>query len=295
MQRALSKEVLRNIRQIQIKMDHLATDILAGMYRSAFKGRGMEFEEVREYQTGDEIRSIDWNVTARMNHPYIKIFREERELTVILMVDVSASLHFGTIKSLKSTLVAEIAAVLAFSGIKNQDKIGLILFSEQVEKYLPPKKGTRHVLRLIRDLMVHQAKNKGTNIASALAYLAKVQKKACVVFLFSDFVSPNFAPQATIIAKKHDLIAIHVSDPRESIIPPIGLLQVEDLETGEMTLVDTDNQEFQAQLAKSFSQRVSNVKKTIESAGGSWIDVTTAKPYLLALRKFFKQREAKIR
>lgn len=291
MERELSKEVLRNIRRIQIKMDHLATDFLAGLYRSAFKGKGMEFEEVRAYQPGDEIRSIDWNVTARMNYPYVKHFREERELSIILAVDISSSLKFGTVNTLKSALVAEIAAVLAFSGIKNQDKIGLILFSEEVEHYLPPKKGIRHVLRLIRDLMVAKPKKRGTSVAAALAYLGKVQKKRCVVFLLSDFLCADFSKEASIIAKKHDLIAIHASDPREQIFPNAGLIHLQDLESGQNALVDSSEKGFQKKASDLFEARKLRPKKVLERLNASWIEVRTDQPYLLALRKFLIKRK----
>lgn len=286
----LTRETLKNIRRIHIKMEHLATDLLAGMYRSAFKGKGMEFEEVREYQEGDDIRSIDWNVTARMNHPYVKNFREERELTVMLLVDISSSLQFGTKDRLKSEIIAEIAAVLAFSGIKNQDKIGLILFSDGVEEYLPPKKGTRHVLRIIRDLLVYKPKGKRTNIINALTFLGKVQKHASVVFLLSDFICPDFRHEAAILAKRHDLIGIHISDPAEWQFPPVGLVHFQDLETEKEVYVDTSQP-----LNLNEDKRLESYRKLFAEINASLIEVTTDESYISSLRKFFKMRKEKLR
>lgn len=295
MEGSLSKETLQSIRRIHIKMEHLANDLLAGLYRSAFKGKGMEFEEVRPYQSGDEIRSIDWNVTARMQAPYVKHFREERELSIFLVVDISSSLRFGTKNVLKSALIAEIAAVLAFSGIKNQDKIGLILFSEEVEHYLPPKKGIRHVLRLIRDLMIVKPKKRGTSVAKSLSFLAKVQKKPCVVFLLSDFFCPDFSKEVSLVAKKHDLIAVHVSDPIENAIPNIGLVQIQDLENEVVRLIDTSDHTFISESEKKREAKKIEVKKIIEKVNGSWIEVQTDQSYLLALRKFLLKRKRGMR
>lgn len=287
----LSKEDLRKVRKIQLKMDHIATDLLAGMYRSRFKGRGMEFEEVREFQTGDEVRSVDWNVTARMGTPYVKLFREERELTVILLVDISASTRFGSRNQLKSTILSEIGAGLAFSGIKNQDKIGLILYSDHVEHYLPPAKGVRHVLRLIRDLIAFPAKGRGTNLENALNFLGKVQKKEAVIFLLSDFLSEeDKESELKAIARKHDLIAISVQDPLEKQLPNVGLLPVLDLETGKEELIDTTTPALNASLGEHFSENLRLAKKQIEKSGGSWIQVKTDVPYIGALRKFFMQK-----
>lgn len=273
-------------------MDQIATDLIAGMYRSAFKGRGMEFEEVREYQQGDEVRSIDWNVTARMGTPFVKVFREERELTVMLLVDISSSTRFGSVNALKTTLLSEIGAVLAFSGIKNQDKIGLILFSDEVEHYLPPAKGIRHVLRLIADLMAFPSKDRGTNIAKALQFFGKIQKKRCVAFLLSDFItSQPLQSDIRTIAKVHDLIAIGIYDPLEAKIPSSGLIPLKDLETGEQALVDTTSPFFRSELQEEHLAKVKETKQLFEGSGGSWIEVATDKPYLLALRKFFLMRE----
>lgn len=290
--KGLTQEDLRKIRKVQLKMDQIATDLIAGMYRSAFKGRGMEFEEVREYQQGDEIRSIDWNVTARMGTPFVKIFREERELTVMLLVDISSSTRFGSRNALKTTILSEIGAVLAFSGIKNQDKIGLILFSSVVEHYLPPAKGIRHVLRLIADLMAFPAIEQGTDIAKALQFLGKIQKKRCVAFLLSDFITEQpLGNDIKAISRIHDLIAIGIHDPLEGKIPSVGLLQVKDLESGEEDLIDTSSSFFREKLQAEQALKIKETKQLFESSGGSWIEVATDKPYLLALRKFFLSRE----
>lgn len=291
--RVLSKEKLQHIRKIQLKMDHIAQDMLAGMYRSRFKGRGIEFEEVREFQTGDEVRSVDWNVSARMGSPYVKLFCEERELTVILMVDISASTRFGSRNMLKNTILSEIGAGLAFSGIKNQDKIGLILFSDHVEHYLPPAKGIRHVLRLIRDLIAFPAVSRGTNLEAALDFLGKVQRKRAVVFLLSDFLfNASISVESKILAKKHDLIAIGVHDPLEVRFPNVGLLPLHNLETGEELLLDTSSSALNPQLKEQFIEMRLRARKEVEKFGGSWIEVSTDVPYIAALRKFFLQKRA---
>lgn len=290
----LTPEELKRIRKVQLKMDHIATDILAGMYRSAFKGRGMEFEEVREFQTGDEVRSVDWNVTARMGTPYVKLFREERELTVILMIDISASTKFGSKSALKSDILHEIGAVLAFSGIKNQDKIGLILFSDHVEHYLPPAKGVRHVLRLIRDIMAFPAQGKKTNLESALRFLGKVHRKRCVVFLFSDFLDDSkWENEMAVIANTHDLIAISITDPREKEIPKAGLIRFMDLESGREMLVDTTSKAINQLLSNSHDLSLTRAKKTIETNHGTFVQLSTDRPWLIDLKKFFLSRVKK--
>lgn len=284
----LKSEELRKIRKVQLKMERLATDLLAGMYRSTFKGRGMEFQEVREYQSGDDVRSIDWNVTARMGSPFIKLFTEERELTVILLVDISASTRFGSQSELKSSVLNEIGSVLAFSGIKNHDKIGLLLFSDHVEHYLPPAKGSQHVLRLIRDLMAYTGKGKGTSLDIALRFLSTVQKKQCVLFLLSDFIGiSNSRNEVSVTAKTHDFIAICIHDPLEQAFPQVGLVQIQDLETDEETLLDTNSPALNAHLNLYFQTRINQTKKMVEQGGGSWIHVRTDKPYINPLRKFF--------
>lgn len=288
---AATEELFKKIRRIEIQTTHLAADILAVSWRSAFRGKGMEFEEVREYQTGDEVRSIDWNVTARMNHPYVKSFREERELTVLLAVDVSASALFGSGKVLKKDLIAEISAVIAFSAIKNNDKVGLILFSDTVEKYIPPRKGVRHVLRVIRELLGYIPSQKGTDIAAALDFIGEVQRRAGICFLISDFIATGYAKPLSIIAKKHDLISIAVTDPFETTFPAMGLIQMTDLETGKSALVDTSDNSVREHLQKSTQERLAHHRQLMHRVGGGHIDIRTDQPYLPPIKKFFKIRE----
>ena len=289
------QNLYKKIHRIQILSTQLATDVLAGAYRSAFKGLGMEFEEVREYQTGDDIRSIDWNVTARMNHPYIKKFQEERELTVILVVDVSASLRFGSRDQLKSEVVAEIGAALAFSAIKNHDKVGLILFSEIIEKYVPPGKGVRHVLRIIRELLVFKPKQRGSNLKGALAFLGRVQRKAGICFVLSDFLCSDYAHEAALIAQKHDLISICLTDPYENVFPKISLVSLADLESRETSLLDTSVNQTQSQFKEETTLRIKRNKQLMHKLNAGFIEVHTYKPYMLPLRKFFKLRERGMR
>jgi len=289
----IPSEVFKHIRRIEIATTRLADDLMVGAYHSAFKGRGMEFEEVREYIPGDDIRTIDWNVTARTSDPYVKNFREERELTVMLVVDISASSRFGTGEQSKSEVIAEIAAVLAFTAIKNNDKVGLLLFSDIVEEYIPPKKGLRHVLRVIRDLLVFKPKNKGSNLKVPLDFLGKVQRRRCVCFLISDFMLEIRAHELAVTAKRHDLISICVSDPMEKNIPEIGLLNVCDLETGEMYIVDTSHPDVIKNTQKKYMKRVSTIKSTMQKIGGGFILVKTNESYAEPLRKFFTLRKVK--
>jgi uncharacterized protein (DUF58 family) len=289
----VSQDLFRKIRKIQIHSTQLANDILAGAWHSAFKGRGMEFEEVREYQTGDEIRSIDWNVTARMNHPFVKVFREERELTVILIVDVSASSRFGSQNQLKRELIAEIGAVLAFSAIKNNDKVGLILFSEDIEKYIPPKKGIRHVLRVIRELLVFKPKGIGTNLQKALDFTGTVLRKSSICFLISDFICTLHQQELSILAKKHDFIAINVSDPYELEFPKVDLIHLVDLETGTGSIVDASDDNVQSSFKESSLKRIEAVEKMMRNIGADFMNIRTDLPYVVPMRKFFKGREIK--
>jgi len=284
-------ELFKNIRRIEIYTTRTVNDILAGAYHSAFKGRGMEFEDVREYQPGDEVRSIDWNVTARFNHPYVKSYREERELTVMLLVDVSASSRFGTRQRLKSELIAEIGAVLAFSAIKNNDKIGLILFSSTIEKYIPPNKGTRHVLRVIRELLAFKPQYEGTDVSAALHFLGKVQRKQGVCFVISDFISPNYSQEATLCAKRHDLITIAVTDPVEQSFPNMGMVSIRDLETGKLSLVDTSDKEVRKIFTQRSFERLQKHQQLMGKIGAGFIDIRTDKDYAYAIRSFFKLRE----
>ena len=284
-----SSELFQKIHRIQIVSAHLAKNILAGAYRSAFKGKGMEFEEVREYQTGDDIRSIDWNVTARMNHPYVKNFREERDLTVILVVDISGSTHFGGHHGLKSTLIAELGGVLAFSAIKNNDRIGLLLFSDTVEKYIPPSKGTRHVLRIIRELLAFKPVKKGSDLKIALDFLGKVQTKSSICFLISDFLFPPCTKEMAITAAKNDLVAIMVLDGHEFHLPNLGLTQFQDSEKGNTLLIDTSKTTLRTE------NHQKEVKSVLNKIGADLINIRTDQPYIPALRKFFRIREERKR
>lgn len=269
-------------------MEKLASGLFSGLYRSHFKGRGIEFEEVRAFQTGDEVRSIDWNVTARMGTPYIKLFREERELTLILMLDISGSMEFGSRDQLKRDLLSEIGAIFAYSGIKNRDRVGLILYTDKIEHYVPPQKGLRSLLRLIRDLILFPATSRGTDLESALSFLGKVQKKRSVVILLSDFIhSGNGKLASSIIAKKHDLIAIAVQDPLERVIPAVGLLECKDLESDERIICDP------TEACSIEPKGREGLKSAIEKSGGSWIEVQTDKPYLPKLMRFLSARRGR--
>ena len=274
-----------SIQRIQIQTNHLAKDLLAGLYRSAFKGHGLEFEEVREYQPGDEIRSIDWPVTSHMNTAYVKLFREERELTVILLVDVSNSTLFGGAELTKKELITEIAGVLAFSAIKNNDKVGLILFAGDVEKYIPPRNSVRHVLRVIRELLSYKATTNGTNIAKALEFLGNVHQRSCVCFLFSDFITPSFSKEVAVIAKRHDLIGIAVSDPLEESLPNSSYISMRDLESGKTLLVGA-----QPRLKEDTQARINEQKKLMERIGAGFIELHTNRDYIPVLKKFFNLR-----
>ena len=289
----IPEDVFKTIRRIQIRTTRTVNDMLAGSYHSAFKGRGMEFEDVREYQPGDEVRSIDWNVTARMNHPYVKNFREERELTVMLLVDVSASSSFGSTRKTKAEYLAEIGAVLAFSAIQNNDKVGLILFSDQVEKYIPPKKGVRHVLRVIRELLVFKAKSQGTDINAALNFLGKVQKRQGVCFLISDFLAPDFSTALTLTTKRHDLIALSISDPHETTFPNVGLARIQDLETGKTAWVDTSLPRVREQLKQRAEKRKAEQRRMIEKGGGGYLELCTNLSYADRLHVFLERRQRK--
>lgn len=289
----ISKEAFKQIRSIQIKATRNVNDLFGGIYRSVFKGKGLEFEDVREYEPGDEIRSIDWNVTGRMQNTFVKNYREERELSVMLVVDISASSRFGHASHLKSELISEIAALLAFSAIKNQDKVGLILFTDQIELFLRPKKGSRHVLRIIRELLYFQPKHLGTNLQKALVFLGQVQRHHTICFLISDFISNNFGHELTLTAKKHETIAIHVYDDYEKQLPSIGLLSLHDLESNEQKLVDSSENGMQEAFQKASRERFKELRKTIFSSGADYICIQTNESYTKALQKFFKKRGCK--
>jgi uncharacterized protein (DUF58 family) len=290
----ISKELARKIRFIQIYTTKVVNDVLAGEYESVFKGRGMEFDEVREYQVGDDVRSIDWNVTARAGKPFIKIFREERELTVIFIVDLSASGSFGSVSQTKNELAAEICALLAFAAIKNNDKVGLIVFTDHVEMFIPPGKGARHVLRVIREILSFHPRRSMTDIAKALDYLGRVQSRRAVVFLISDFQALGFEKTLRVLGRKHDLIAISVSDPRESSMPDVGLLELEDAETGEMITIDTHSREVLRQYETLASKRATEIGGMLRSIGIDQIRIETGKAYIRDLMAFFRNRERRM-
>ncbi len=283
-------ELLKRVRKIEIKTRGLTNHIFAGEYHSAFKGRGMAFSEVREYQYGDDIRSIDWNVTARFNHPYVKIFEEERELTVMLVIDVSGSRDFGTSLRLKKTLIAELAAIIAFSAIQNNDKIGAILFTDKVEKFIPPKKGRQHTLRVIRELIEFEPQNKTTNIAEGLRYLTNAIKKRSIAFAISDFISPDFEDALSIANRKHDLVALRIYDRREAEIPSLGLVQAKDAETGKFTWVDTSDKFVRDSYLKWWNSRQISLNNMFSKSGVDNVMIRTDEDYVKPLIKLFKQR-----
>lgn len=285
--------MLKRVRKIEIKTRGLSRNIFAGEYHSAFKGRGMTFSEVREYQYGDDIRNIDWNVTARYSHPYIKIFEEERELTVMLLVDVSASRHFGTVSRLKKNQMTEIAAVLAFSAIQNNDKIGVIFFSDRIEKFIPPKKGRTHTLHIIRELIDFQPEYKATHIAEALQYLTNAIKKRCTCFLLSDLIDEHPWEQALTIAnRKHDVVALRIYDRREQEIPPLGLMYLTDAETGEQLWVDTSSRKVQAALREEVQRQEAEILRIVKKAGVDMASIRSDEDYVRSLIALFKRRGA---
>jgi len=285
------RELLKKVRRIQISTKHAVNDVFAGQYHSTFKGRGMEFDEVREYVPGDDIRSIDWNVTARTGSPHIKKFVEEREMTVMLVVDISASNLFGSCTQMKRDLAAEVAAVLAFSAIRNNDRIGLILFAEEVEKYIPPKKGTRHVLRLIREMLSHEPQGKGTNAAPALDYLNHISNRKNVTFLISDFMfSDEYEKLLKITARRHDLISVVIGDKREIAWPDIGVINWRDAETGEHILVDSSSRKVRNQLGLEQTRRAEVIDEMHRKAGIDTIRLFAGEPYERQFSQFFRKR-----
>ncbi|MGI6166164.1 MAG: DUF58 domain-containing protein [Limnochordia bacterium] len=286
----LPKELVRKLRRIHIYTDRLVDEALAGQYASAFKGSGMEFSEVRQYQPGDEVRSIDWNVTARMGEPFVKTYVEERELTVMLLVDGSASTRFGTADQLKSDLMAEFCAVLGFSAMKNNDRVGLGIFTDQIELFVPPRKGRRNILRLIREVLYFQSKNKATDIDMALSYARKVLRRRAVIFLISDFEDVGYEKGLKIGQKHHDIIAVRVLDQRERYMPKLGLVSFVDPETGKQVLVDTSNPHVHRQLHQRFNQRDETQTDLFKSCRTDWIDIAPGQDYVPALRSFFAAR-----
>lgn len=288
---AIPREIFQQVRQIQIRTGRMVSDLLAGAYTSAFKGRGMEFEDVREYQPGDEVRSIDWNVTARMQFPHVKNFREERELTVILVVDLSASGEFSSVKKSKRRLLAEIAALLALSAVQNNDRVGLLLFTDRVEKFLPPKKGVSYALRLIRELLAYRPIGRGTDLTGALAYLGRIQKRRGICFVLSDFMTADPSQQLTLTAQRHDLVSVCMSDPKEMEFPKVGLVEVMDLESGKRRLIDTSRKEAREKLRSAAQERIEKLRQLMDRIGGGFIDLQTNGDHLLAIRSCFARRE----
>jgi uncharacterized protein (DUF58 family) len=290
-------EVLKKIRRIQIKTARLVTDVFAGQYESVFKGRGIEFDEVREYYPGDDVRSIDWNVTARTGHPYIKKFIEERQLTMMLLLDASGSCRFGTVNRLKSELIAQLCAVLAFSAIKNNDKVGLIIFTDRIEKVILAKKGLRHVLRVIKEALYYRPDSVGTDIPAALEYLDKITPRRTVSFLISDFITDEDALKKplSIANKRHDMIAVYVRDPRESYLPKVGIVGVRGSETGQQIEFDTRDDSFLDKYKKMAREQFEKRQRVFKSIGVDCINVSTDKPYTEELIKFFRKRERRFR
>lgn len=289
-----ANELLKKVRKIEIKTRGLSQNIFAGEYHSAFKGRGMTFSEVREYQYGDDIRDIDWNVTARHNHPYIKVYEEERELTVMLLVDVSGSRLFGAVGEEKRAMIAEIAATLAFSAIQNNDKIGVIFFSDKIEKFIPPKKGRKHILFIIRELLDFTPESRGTDIALALRYMTDALKKRCTTFLISDFIdSHDYSQALTIASGKHSVFAIQVYDKRDAKLPNVGLMRLADLETGAECWVDTNRKTTRNAYAKWWYERQQDMNVTLKRANVDAVSVATDEDYVIALRNLFKNRVAR--
>jgi uncharacterized protein (DUF58 family) len=296
-----AKDILKKVRQIEIRTSRLVNDSLAGEYHSVFKGRGMDFDEVREYVPGDEVRAIDWNVTARAGRPFVKKFTEERELTILLAVDVSASGNFGSGTQSKRQMAAELASVLAFSAIRNSDKVGLVLFSDQIEQYIPPKKGRQHVLRVIREILFFEPQSRGTDIVRALDFANQVTSRRAIMFLISDFELPNqdqaladVRRAVRLASRRHDVVALHVHDLREAELPDIGQLAVEDAETGELIELDTTDERVRSRFAELAQQRVENLRRALAGEGVDTLNLDTREPYEPALRSFFKNRERRM-
>jgi uncharacterized protein (DUF58 family) len=291
----LPAELMRQIRRLQLRARRAVQTLLGGEYHSVFKGTGLSFEEVREYQPGDEVRSIDWNVTARMGSPFIKRFVEERELTVLLLVDVSGSQRFGTQHHAKRTVAAELAALIAFSAIANNDRVGLIASADAVERFVPPAKGSRHVLRLLRDILFFEPERKGTSLKAGLDYLNQVQARRAIVFFISDFLDEGYEPAFRIAGRKHDLVAVRVADAREEDLPNAGLVQVEDAETGKQLLIDTHSEEFRRRFAERAAERREALIRLTRSSQVDLIEVSTDGRHFDALVRFFQMRERRRR
>jgi len=299
MNTAKARVILSRMRQLELRTRRLVNNTLAGEYHSVFKGRGMDFDEVREYVPGDEVRTIDWNVTARAGRPFVKKFTEERELTILLLVDVSASGNFGSAMQSKRELAAELASVLAFSAIRNSDKVGLILYTDRIEQYIPPKKGRRHVLRVAREILFHQPVGRGTDTVKALDFANHILRRRAIAFLISDFQSSGDPDQALAdlrramrqTNRRHDLVALHIEDSREKSLPDVGMLAIEDAETGEVVELDTANPEVRSRFAQGATDRTQRLVRGFRAEAIDTLELDTAKPYLPALQHFFKTRE----
>ena len=287
----IPRELLKKVRHIEIRTRSLVNDIFGGEYHSVFKGQGVTFSEVREYQPGDDIRLIDWNVTARLNHPYVKVMEEERELTVYIVYDASRSGHFGTTDSFKAELAAEIGAVLGFSAIRNNDKVGLLIFSEEVERFIPPKKGTSHVLRVVRELLYHEPEGKGTNIDEALSYLLRVANRRSVVFLISDFLDSQVSQTMQVANQKHDLSGIQVYDPGDKKLPDVGLVKIHDAETDETFWLDTTSDKVRTDYSRRFNQRMEEFQKDCLRKKLDIIPIETGSDFVEPLMRYFRLRE----
>lgn len=287
----ITKDILKKVRRIEIKTRGLVNNIFSGEYHTVFKGRGMSFSEVREYQFGDEVRFIDWNVSARMDRPYLKVFEEEREQTLMVLFDASASGNFGTVKQTKMDMMIEMAALIAFSAIKNNDKVGLLIFTDTVEKFIPPKKGKSHVLRLIRELLTFKPRRRATKISSALEYALHVLNRRSIVFLMSDFIDQDYDRPLRAVAKKHDLVAIRIFDRREKELPDVGILTLEDEETGELIELDTSSPKVRAAVSAQAAARTKAQKDIFRKSKVDLIDMATGTDYVEALIQFFKNRE----
>ncbi len=286
-----SADVLKKVRKIEIKARGLSQNIFAGQYHSAFKGRGMAFSEVREYQFGDDVRDIDWNVTARFHRPYVKVFEEERELTVMLLVDVSGSLDFGTTKQMKRDMAAEIAATIAFSAIQNNDKIGVIFFSDRIEKYIPPKKGRKHILYIIREMLSFEPQSQKTDVGMTMAYLTRVMKRRCTSFVISDFYDrKNFSQEMQIANRKHDVVAVQVYDPRAKMLPDVGLLKVRDAETGYELYIDTSSKKLRLAHTRYWMEHQSELSHAFAKGRIDWISIATNEDFVKSMMMLFRQR-----
>lgn len=287
----IPKDVLKEIKRIEIRTTRLVNDLFGGEYESVFKGRGIEFADVREYIPGDDIRTIDWNVTARSQHPFVKKYIEERELTVLFVVDGSASQQFGTTAKNKAQITAEICALLAFSAIRNHDKVGMVIYTDEVEKYVPIKKGRSHVLRVVREILFYKPKRKGTSLRAALEYLQKTLKRRVVLFIVSDFQDSGYEKSLKIISQKHDVIAIHLTDPRERKWLPSGIIQLEDSETGEPILVNSRSKNVRDLFEKQVNDELNEIDRSFKLMGIDKVNIDTSKPYAEPLIRLFKQRE----